>query len=262
MAGVDGQALQFSGDNELICKGVGEFSRTDAFSFSLWLKPTEPQERAVVLHRSRAWTDSASRGYELVLEHGRPFFGLIHFWPGNAIGVRARQALPTNEWSHISVTYDGSSRAAGINLYLNGTRMETEIVRDNLYKDIVHRREWGDADVGNVHLTLAGRFRDSGFKNGLIDDLQVFDVCLTEVEINLIARSEGGTNELHSLILSPGESGQQNRSRRLEEADGVDTPARPPRYLGGYTSEVQGEGTALFDHYLARHHEQIGRAHV
>ncbi len=296
VAGRDGQALQFSGDNELVCKGVGEFQRTDAFSSSLWLKPTEPQERAVVLHRSRAWTDSGSRGYELVLEHGRPFFGLIHFWPGNAIGVRAKQPLPTNEWSHISVTYDGSSRAAGINLYLNGTRMETGVVRDNLYKDIVHRKEWGDADVGNVHLTLAGRFRDNGFKNGLIDDFQVFDVCLTEVEINLMARGEGGANELLTQTLSPEESGQQNRSRRREEADGVDTPSRPPRYPGGSTSElqgqtslnqdarfappnqmdklvlhmqhelvltqieVQGEGTALFEHYLARHHESYQSA--
>ena len=32
-------------------------------------------------------------------------------------------------------------------------------------------------------LTLAARFRDSGFKNGLIDDLQVFDVELTAVEV-------------------------------------------------------------------------------
>jgi len=188
--GRNSSALEFSGDNELECKGVGEFNRTDAFSFSLWLKPTEKQDRAVILHRSRAWTDSGSRGYELVLDQGRPFFGLIHFWPGNAIGVRAKQALPTNEWSHVVMTYDGSSRAAGVRLYLNGERLETEVIRDNLYKDIVHRREWGDSDVGNVHLTLAGRFRDSGFKHGLIDDFQVFDACLTEAEVATLSGSE------------------------------------------------------------------------
>src|SRR5207249_4626829 len=37
-----------------------------------------------------------------------------------------------------------------------------------------------------IHLTLAGRFRDSGFKNGLIDDFQVFAVRLTEPEVKLI----------------------------------------------------------------------------
>ena len=183
VTGHEGQALQFSGDNQATIKGVGEFARTDEFSFSLWLKPTETQERAVVLHHSRSWTDSGSRGYELLLEHGKPFFGLIHFWPGNAIAVRAKQALPTNEWSNIVVTYDGSSRAAGIRLYRNGAPLETEVVRDHLYKDIVHRGEWGDADAGNIRLALAGRFRDNGFKNGLVDDLQVFDVALTEAEV-------------------------------------------------------------------------------
>lgn len=180
-------ALQFSGDNQAVIKGVGDFTRADPFSFSLRLKPVERQDRAVVLHHSRAWADSGSRGYELVLDHGRPFFGLIHFWPGNAIAVRARQALPTNAWSQIVVTYDGSSRAAGIQLYLNGVPLETEVVRDHLYKDIVHRKEWGDLEVGKVYLTLAGRFRDSGFKNGLIDDLQVFDVALTAAEVNLLS---------------------------------------------------------------------------
>jgi len=178
-----GQALQFSGDNELECRGAGEFNRTDAFSFALWLKPTEKQSRAVVFHRSRAWTDSGSRGYELVLEDGKPFFGLIHFWPGNAIGVRAKQALPLNEWSYVTVTYDGSSQAAGVALYLNGKRLELETVRDKLTRDIIHRSEWGDMEAGKIELTLAGRFRDNGFKNGLIDELAIYDRALTEFEV-------------------------------------------------------------------------------
>src|SRR5262249_42670001 len=48
---VDGKvdkALKFSGDNLAICKDAGAFDRTSPFSFSLWLEPTEKQERAVV----------------------------------------------------------------------------------------------------------------------------------------------------------------------------------------------------------------------
>ncbi len=187
--GAPNHALHFNGDNEVICRTVPNFKRTDEFSFALWLKPTEQQDRAVVLHQSRAWTDAGSRGFELTLDHGKPFFGLIHFWPGNAIAVRARQELPLNEWSHLTIAYDGSSRASGIQLYRNGTPLETEVVRDNLYKDIIHRAEWGDKEVGKVYLQLAGRFRDSGFKNGLIDDLQVFDVRLTDPEVKMISRS-------------------------------------------------------------------------
>ena len=176
-----GQAVQFSGDNQVICKNTGQFSRTNEFTIAFWLKRTEEQERAIVLHCSRAWSDSGSRGYELVLEQGRPTFALIHFWPGNAIAIRAREALPLNEWVQLTLTYDGSSRATGLGLFVNGKPTAVETVRDHLFKDIQHRAAWGDADVGNIQLTLGGRFRDSGFRNGLIDDLRVYDRDLAAV---------------------------------------------------------------------------------
>jgi len=183
-------ALQFSGDSSVIHPGVRPFVRTDPFSFSLRLKPTEMQDRAIVLHQSRSWSDAGSRGFELTLDRGRPFFGLIHFWPGNAIAVRARRSLPVNEWSRLVVTYDGSSRASGIRLYLNGTPLETDVVRDRLYKDISYRREAGDRSADTHPLTIGARFRDSGFKNGLIDDLQVFDLCLTAAEVGETVRRD------------------------------------------------------------------------
>ena len=89
-----GRRSRFSGDNAVVHPGVRTFSRTDPFSLALRLKPTERRTRAVVLHQSRAWSDAGSRGFELTLDDGRPFFGLIHFWPGNAIAVRAREPLP------------------------------------------------------------------------------------------------------------------------------------------------------------------------
>lgn len=182
-----GKAMRFSGDNAAVIRGAGVFSRTSPFSFSLWIQPAEIQPRAVVFHMSRSWTDSGSRGYELVLDAGRPTFALVHFWPGNAIAIRGRDALPTNAWSHLVLTYDGSSRAEGLRIFLNGAPLATEVVRDHLTKDILHKAEWGDGEVGGVPLTLAGRFRDSGFKGGAIDDLQVYDVDLAPWEASLLA---------------------------------------------------------------------------
>ena len=188
-----GKALQFNGENSVVVSGVGDFKRVDPFSFALWLRPTERQERAVVFHHSRAWTDSGSRGYELVLEKGKANFALIHFWPGNAISIRTRDEIPTNQWTHLTITYDGSSRASGLRIFVNGKLADTEVVRDNLYKDITHRAEWGDADAGGIQLTLAARFRDSGFKGGLIDEFTVFDQALTAAEVatlNAVAPSK------------------------------------------------------------------------
>ena len=72
-------------------------------------------------------------------------------------------------------------------IFLNGRPMPLEVLRDSLFKDIVHRKEWDDADVDKIELTLGARFRDAGFKNGLVDDFQVFDRRLTAIEAKCLA---------------------------------------------------------------------------
>jgi hypothetical protein len=172
-----GQALKLSGDDAVKTK-VGNFHRHEPFTLSLWLQTPEVSSRAVILHRSRAWTDAGSRGYELLLEDGRPKWSLIHFWPGDAISIRAVDPLPLNQWVHVTVSNDGSSRAAGLRLYVNGQPVRTEIIRDHLTKDITG----GGGDT----IDLGERFRDRGFKGGLIDDLRVFGRALTAVEVSAL----------------------------------------------------------------------------
>ncbi len=181
LAGANG-VFQFSGDNAVVHHGAPVFRRTDPFSIAVRLRPTERQDRAVLLHQSRSWTDAGSRGYEVVLDHGRPTFALTHFWPGNAVAVRAIAPLPLDTWSALVATYDGSSRAAGLRLYLDGAPLATETLRDRLTRDIDYRKAWHD-NSDQPPLTIGARFRDSGFKNGLLDDLQIFDVALTAAEV-------------------------------------------------------------------------------
>jgi len=160
-----GNAIQFTGDDP-VDTPLGNFQRHEPFSVSLWLKTPDVKERAVVFHRSRAWTDAASRGYELLIEDGRLKWSLIHFWPGNAISIRTKQPLKVNEWTQVVVTYDGSSRAAGLRLYVNSQLADVEVIRDALTKTI--------AGGGGDNISLGERFRDRGFKGGFIDDFRVF----------------------------------------------------------------------------------------
>ena len=83
-----------------------------------------------------AWTDAGSRGYQLLIEDGKFSVGLIHFWPGNAIGIRAREPVPIGKWTHVAISYDGSSRASGLALYVDGSKADCEVVRDKLTKNI------------------------------------------------------------------------------------------------------------------------------
>ena len=171
-----GRALEFNGENSVTIEKLADFHRSDAFSISLWLKIPEELEEIVVLHHQQAGSDAGYNGYQLVLENGKASFGLIHFWPGNAIKVRTRARLRTNEWLQLAITYDGSSRASGVQLYLNGKPAEVELVRDHLYKDFAN----------DMPLTLAARFRGRGFKGGQIDDLCIFNRPLSAVEVAAI----------------------------------------------------------------------------
>lgn len=203
-----GMAMQFTGDDP-VKTTQGNFLRHDPFSVALWLQTPDHKDRAVVFHRSRAWTDAASRGYELLIEEGKLKWSLIHFWPGNAASIRTVHNLPVQQWTHVVVTYDGSSRANGLSIYVNGELEETEIVRDSLSKTI--------AGGGYEHIDLGERFRDRGLRDGKIDDFQVFPVALTAWETILLFRPEMAGGELHRSAEPNASQTAMQREHRIEQ---------------------------------------------
>ncbi|MFK7741804.1 MAG: DUF1553 domain-containing protein [Planctomycetota bacterium] len=177
--GVAGGAIRFGGDDGVLLPDAGHFDRHQPFSFAMWLRVPKPFERAVVLKRSRAWTDAGSQGYEVLLEDGAASFALVHFWPGDAIRVRTSQPLPIAQWLHLAVTYDGSSRARGMAIFVDGQRARVDVIRDRLRREIT--------GGGPGDLTLGQRFRDRGLAGGDIDELHVFDRELVGWEVAQLA---------------------------------------------------------------------------
>ncbi|NNE93209.1 MAG: DUF1553 domain-containing protein [Verrucomicrobiales bacterium] len=183
VAGKIGNGMKLTGDDAVnLPKGIGNFTRDQPFSFALWIQTPDVKERAVIVRRSKAWTDAASRGYELLIEDGKLSAALIHFYPGNAIRVRATEKTPVGEWQHVAVVYDGSSRAKGLRIFVNGMPSKTENVRDKLSREIMGG---GDDFVG-----LGQRMRDKGFKNGLVDEFYVYDRQLSAREVEKIANPD------------------------------------------------------------------------
>ncbi|MCB1203258.1 MAG: DUF1553 domain-containing protein [Verrucomicrobiae bacterium] len=178
-----GKALKLTGD-DAVTLGVGNFSRDDSFSVSLWMQTPDRKARAVVFSRSKAWTDAASRGYELLLEEGRLVAALVHYEPGNALRVRTKEEFPVGSWHHVAMTYDGSSRASGLRLFVDGEPAGLEVVRDRLTRGITG----GGSDT----IVIGERMRDSGFKHGLVDDFRVYDLTLSPAAVKTLA-SDGKT---------------------------------------------------------------------
>ena len=180
--GIINQAVRFSGDAGVQLKDHSQFERTDPFSITMWLRPEQFGDRMVVCHNTKPVWEVGHRGIELAIDPvGRIEFSLCHFWPGNALRVTTRSSLVRREWTHVSITYDGSSRSAGINIHLNGTLTPLHIVRDNLYDTTLLPPD------RTAPLEVGARMSEPGFKQGAVDEFRLYDLCLTNAELTGIA---------------------------------------------------------------------------
>lgn len=207
--GVLGQAIEYTGDDKMEVFDVGHFPREHPLSASVWVKPNQYAPRESLFSRGGGADDAASMGYEFMLMDGKPTASWIHFWPGNAMRVQAKERIPIGEWSHLAVSYDGSSKASGVRIYLNGVEMERVAVKDNLTKEVDN---WHTPSLGRVreHLVLGERYRDRGFVKGQMDEFQMFDRAISEIEVRALY-------ELESTSLRLTESGKRISPERRDE---------------------------------------------
>ena len=105
---------------------------------------------------------AAFRGLDLLLDNGKVVAHLVHAWPGDAIKVTAREALPADASSHVLVAYDGSGNAAAMKVFLDGRAAALDVASDTLRGTTVTaqrlrigRRSIGsplDGDLGDIRV--------------------------------------------------------------------------------------------------------------
>jgi len=179
-----GKALILNGDDALSFPGVGRFTRSEPFSIGLWVKIPNEMKNGVIFHSNKGSAVYTYKGYQVSIEDGLFDVRIAHNFPNNSIHLLSGNLAPRNEWVHLMLTYDGSSKAAGTRLYLDGVNQKMNVRRDNLYKDIVfHPPEGTDKPPIETHLKVGARWRGKGFTNGLVDEIMVFDRELTPLEV-------------------------------------------------------------------------------
>jgi len=175
--GPAGRAVRFDGDRGVVFPELLRVDRWDAFTLDFWLRDNARNPLPVVVAQRCHGTDVGPNGFDLMLENGVLSSRFYRVWPGNAIGVQALEPIPASQWQQVAVTYDGSSRAAGFRLYLNGVELPTKVLRDGMHKSAAASTH------GEGHFTLGQRFRDRGFKDGDIDEFQAYSRALTPLEV-------------------------------------------------------------------------------
>ena len=160
-------------------KKEGWFERTRPFSIDFWVYPDTVYTEASVFLHCEDWR-LGYKGYSLHLQDNRLKFIMAHAYPQNAIQVQTTKALPAKKWSHVCLTYDGSSKANGVQIYLDGKATELKVDFDHLYKGIlfipdIHTYGFNGFQLGKRDgvLPMAG---------GGIDELRIFNRELVALE--------------------------------------------------------------------------------
>src|SRR5262245_25213380 len=139
-AGMVSRAVSLDGQTMLSFGDAGAFGAGDPFTFALWMRPGLGKVGNYVFQKIE--DEKTRRGYELIFEKmhlidiarwAAPLtIRLISNWPDNAIVIRTKEAFNDNEWKHLAFTYDGSGKAAGLKVFLNGKHAEIVVMKDAL----------------------------------------------------------------------------------------------------------------------------------
>jgi hypothetical protein len=199
---------------------AGDFERDQPFSCAVWIRSTDEKSGAILARMQDR--DGKKRGWDLWLD-GLPMVHLVHDWPNDMIKVMGKNPVPKNQWNHLCVTYDGSSTAEGVRIYLNGEAqglyLNTEM--DTLRGSI---RTEAPFKVGQRE-TL------SALEKIGVQDVRIYERVLTAAEVEALmkmprlkwlaikpadARSKAESEELYSLWLEAMDPVYQERFQALQ----------------------------------------------
>ena len=112
----------------------GDFEKNQAFSFGAWVKVPKPGMTGSAI--ARMDNHNGYRGWDLWFEGNRVATHIVSKWPEDALKVVSRGRVEPGVLTHVLVTYDGSARAAGVKIYINGQPQLTDTPVDALKNSI------------------------------------------------------------------------------------------------------------------------------
>ncbi|MFC3879121.1 DUF1553 domain-containing protein [Algoriphagus namhaensis] len=187
-----GKGVVFDDDYDYVSLNkIGFFDQYDRFSTSLWVNPKKEETRHIknIIGNSTNFL-GFFRGWEMILDSANHLsVRLIHRLPDDYLQVTSTQAVAFEKWSQVGFTYDGSGKAEGVSLYVNGLKQETETLKDELTRSILPIHEY-TAKLDTLPIRLGKSYRlftsDPGLYRGVMDEVKLFDRDLNPDEMAIL----------------------------------------------------------------------------
>lgn len=174
--GNSGQAIETTGA-AFELSDVGDFERDQPFSCSAWIK-LNPNDTAGAI-AARMDNGNAYRGWDFWVQQRRVGMHIINKWSDDALKVVAQPQVEGNKWTHVAVTYDGSSKAAGVKVYYNGQLQKTNVEADKLQNSI----------KTGVPFKLGQRHTSEPLAGLTVQDFRIYKKALTAAEVEALGKS-------------------------------------------------------------------------
>jgi mono/diheme cytochrome c family protein len=171
-----GPALVLKKDATLSLGDQGDFEKTNAFSYGAWVRVSKAAGNAAIL--ARMDSANAFRGWDLYQNDRKFSVHIVNNWPEDALKVSTRNdVVKEKAWQHVFVTYDGSGKAKGVKLFIDGTEVPVKAEKDALKGSI----------RTPIPLLVGQRSKDHVLERGRVQDVRVYNRKLAEKEVSSLA---------------------------------------------------------------------------
>lgn len=191
--GKKGKGLSMDGDTWLDLDKIGIYQRNQPFSIGIDVFIPQDLENGVIFHKMNSPELHNFRGYHLKIKENKIEALLAHVYPDNAIVIESLNEIPKEKWVQLTMTYDGSSTANGVGIYMDGEKLKTKTKYDNLYKDIIFHglRLYGKKSPKlEPGLRIGAVWRGKGIGGATVDNILVFDKQLSDIEVLQISNTK------------------------------------------------------------------------
>lgn len=170
--GVKGSATMLDATQYVDFADPWPVERDRAFTLSVWINPGSSPQGCVA---SKQDSDSQARGFEILWYKAQPRINLAHRYGNDGIEVVAKDKFSGGQWRHLVITYDGSSKAAGLKVYVDGKLSEVDVRRDSLSGSIASKEPW----------RIGWKGTGIGFEGGM-DEFRLFDRAISAEEVTAL----------------------------------------------------------------------------
>jgi chitodextrinase len=172
-AGKFGKAINMDGSNDVVNAGTGaSLNDLASFTYSVWIYPRSNGEG----NAGRIVDKAGGSGFKRLRLNNSPsasFYGQVKLSTTNAVATSAANAVTLNQWQHVAMTFDASTRI--LKIYKNGVQVASGTGTGTPVSEAS-----GAFVIGN---TAGG----TNTFNGLIDDVLLYNRALSQTEIQTLA---------------------------------------------------------------------------